>query len=66
MTEEKQTASRATCTDDYHWYCGNCGCRIPLKIKAHYCHKCGTEIDWITRKEKRNAQFNTGKIEENN
>lgn len=27
-------------------YCGQCGCRIPLKIKARYCHKCGTKINW--------------------
>ena len=29
-------------------YCGWCGKRIPLKIKAHFCHKCGKEIDWIS------------------
>ena len=28
-------------------YCGNCGRRIPTKIKAHYCHKCGRKIRWI-------------------
>ena len=28
-------------------YCGQCGKRIPLKIKAKYCHKCGREILWI-------------------
>ena len=27
-------------------YCGACGKRIPLKIKARFCHKCGKEIDW--------------------
>lgn len=27
-------------------YCGQCGKRIPLKIKANYCHKCGREILW--------------------
>lgn len=27
-------------------YCGNCGKRIPLKIGARFCHKCGREIDW--------------------
>lgn len=27
-------------------YCGNCGKRIPQKIKAHYCHKCGAKILW--------------------
>lgn len=26
-------------------YCGVCGKRIPRKIKAHYCHKCGTKIN---------------------
>ena len=28
-------------------YCGECGCRIPVKIKAHYCHKCGRKIRWM-------------------
>lgn len=28
-------------------YCGQCGKRIPLKIKANYCHKCGREINWL-------------------
>lgn len=27
-------------------YCGACGKRIPGKIKAHYCHKCGQKEDW--------------------
>ena len=27
-------------------YCGTCGKRIPGKIKAHYCHKCGQKVDW--------------------
>ena len=27
-------------------YCGDCGKRIPMKIKAKYCHKCGREVDW--------------------
>ena len=27
-------------------YCGKCGCRIPTKIKARFCHKCGKEIKW--------------------
>ena len=27
-------------------YCGDCGRRIPLKIKAHFCHKCGRKIQW--------------------
>ena len=27
-------------------YCGRCGRRIPKKIKAHYCHKCGQKVDW--------------------
>lgn len=27
-------------------YCGQCGKRIPLKINANYCHKCGREILW--------------------
>ena len=48
---------KATHTDEWHWYCGKCGCRIPLKIKAHYCHKCGTPIDWIDRKELRHERI---------
>ena len=28
-------------------YCGQCGKRIPLKINAHFCHKCGREINWL-------------------
>ena len=28
-------------------YCGACGKRIPLKIKANFCHKCGRQILWI-------------------
>ena len=32
--------------DPYHAYCGACGCRIPLKIKARYCHKCGRKVKW--------------------
>ena len=28
-------------------YCGSCGKRIPAKIKANYCHKCGREIAWV-------------------
>lgn len=27
-------------------YCGQCGKRIPLKIKADFCHKCGKAIWW--------------------
>ena len=27
-------------------FCGNCGLRIPTKIKARYCHKCGRKIRW--------------------
>lgn len=27
-------------------YCGACGKRIPMKIKAHYCHKCGRKVWW--------------------
>ena len=33
---------------DNKTYCGACGKRIPLKIKANYCHKCGREIYWLT------------------
>lgn len=28
-------------------YCGACGKRIPRKINAHYCHKCGRGINWL-------------------
>ena len=28
-------------------YCGQCEKRIPLKIKANFCHKCGREINWL-------------------
>ena len=28
-------------------YCGACGKRIPRKINAHYCHKCGRQINWL-------------------
>ena len=27
-------------------YCGACGKRIPQKINAHYCHKCGRKVVW--------------------
>ena len=27
-------------------YCGACGKRIPQKINARFCHKCGREIAW--------------------
>lgn len=27
-------------------YCGSCGRRIPLKIGARYCHKCGKALKW--------------------
>ena len=27
-------------------YCGSCGKRIPLKIGARYCHKCGQAVKW--------------------
>lgn len=30
-------------------YCGACGRRIPLKIKARFCHKCGQWIEWTSR-----------------
>ena len=29
---------------DGKMYCGYCGKRIPSKIGARYCHKCGTPI----------------------
>ena len=32
--------------DQHHWYCGACGCRLRLKLKPRYCHKCGRKIDW--------------------
>ena len=31
-------------------YCGYCGKRIPRKIKARYCHKCGHKINWSNKK----------------
>ena len=27
-------------------YCGSCGKRIPLKIGARFCHKCGRSVKW--------------------
>lgn len=30
-------------------YCGACGKRIPLKIGARFCHKCGIPILWEGR-----------------
>ena len=27
-------------------YCGSCGRRIPLKIGARFCHKCGQAVKW--------------------
>jgi len=27
-------------------YCGSCGKRIPLKIGARFCHKCGRAVKW--------------------
>ena len=27
-------------------YCGSCGKRIPLKIGARFCHKCGRLVSW--------------------
>ena len=30
-------------------YCGYCGKRIPKKIKAKYCPKCGQKIKWIKK-----------------
>ena len=27
-------------------YCGACGKRIPTKIDARFCHKCGRKIRW--------------------
>lgn len=27
-------------------YCGQCGIRIPGKIKARFCHKCGQAVLW--------------------
>lgn len=27
-------------------YCGSCGKRIPLKIGARFCHKCGQAVKW--------------------
>ena len=27
-------------------YCGSCGKRIPLKIGARFCHKCGKAVQW--------------------
>lgn len=38
--------------DKTHWYCGACGCRLPLKMKPKFCHKCGTKIgQWILSEE---------------
>jgi len=33
-------------------YCGACGRRIPLKIKAKFCHKCGCPISWMETRPK--------------
>ena len=30
-------------------YCGDCGCKLPLKFKPRYCHKCGQKILWRKR-----------------
>lgn len=30
-------------------YCGSCGKRIPLKIGARFCHKCGKPVLWEGR-----------------
>ena len=32
--------------DPHHWYCGACGCRLHMKLKPRYCHKCGRKIKW--------------------
>lgn len=32
---------------DNKYYCGACGKRIPHKIKANFCPKCGRQILWI-------------------
>ena len=38
--------------DKTHWYCGSCGCRLPLKNKPKFCHKCGTKVgQWIFSEE---------------
>ena len=44
LREQEPVAPRYK--DPYHAYCGACGCRIPLKIKARYCHKCGKAVKW--------------------
>ena len=44
LKEQEPVAPRYK--DPYHAYCGACGCRIPLKIKARYCHKCGRKVKW--------------------
>lgn len=44
LREQEPVAPRYK--DPDHAYCGACGCRIPLKIKARYCHKCGRAVKW--------------------
>ncbi len=44
LREQEPVAPRYK--DPYHAYCGACGCRIPLKIKARYCRKCGRGVKW--------------------
>lgn len=39
-------AFQPTRTDEHHAYCGNCGCRLPEKIKPRFCHKCGEKVEW--------------------
>lgn len=33
-------------SEDHHAYCGACGCRLPEKIRPHFCPKCGEKVEW--------------------
>lgn len=46
IQEMRDRAPEAPIFRDGKIYCGWCNRRIPRKIKAHYCHKCGKEILW--------------------
>ena len=48
----KRSGINPKAKDKTHWYCGACGCRLPLKMKPKFCHKCGTKVgQWILSEE---------------
>lgn len=46
VIEFLKVGSAPTKKDEFHYYCGECGLRLRLKLNLKYCPRCGVKIKW--------------------